>query len=89
MKMARRPGMARRKGHGSKGQNIDDVAPRTPKGRTFEQRCWKDPECNNGIRDRPETAVTKQDGIHQDLHEYHRAKDRETNSRIFCRVTKD
>jgi hypothetical protein len=34
------------------GQNKDNGAPRSPKGRTFGKRRWKGPECNNGISDR-------------------------------------
>jgi hypothetical protein len=39
-------------GHRRKGQNKDDVAPRSPKEMTFGERLWKGPECNNGITDR-------------------------------------
>jgi hypothetical protein len=34
-----------------KGQNKDDVAARSSKGRTFGKRGCKGLECNNGIRD--------------------------------------
>jgi hypothetical protein len=35
-----------------RGYDQDDVVQETRKGRTFGKRCWKGPECNNGIRDR-------------------------------------
>jgi hypothetical protein len=38
---------------------------------------------------RPDTAATKQEGIHQDVQENHWAGDRGEDSQIFCRVTKD
>jgi hypothetical protein len=37
-KMTRRAGVERRKGHGRKGLNKHDVAPRTTKGRTFGRK---------------------------------------------------
>jgi hypothetical protein len=45
--MTRRAGVAQQK-----GQNKDNVAPRTPKGPMFGKKCWKGLECNNDIRDR-------------------------------------
>jgi hypothetical protein len=38
-------------GHRHIGQNEHNVEQRTPK-RTEENRCWKYPKCNTGMRDR-------------------------------------
>jgi hypothetical protein len=38
---------------------------------------------------RPETAATKQEGIHHDLHENHWAGDCKANSWIFCCIMKN
>jgi hypothetical protein len=51
-KMMHRAKVARRRGHDRKRYDQDNVAPRTPKGRTSGMRRWKGPECNNGMRDR-------------------------------------
>jgi hypothetical protein len=39
------------RGHNHKRYDQDNAALRTPAGRTSRMRRWKDPECNNGIRD--------------------------------------
>jgi hypothetical protein len=39
-------------GHRHKEQNKDDVAPRSPRGGTFNRRLWRSPECRKGIRSR-------------------------------------
>jgi hypothetical protein len=44
--------VARCGGHYRKRYNQDNVVQETQKGRTFRKRCWKGPECNNGIRGR-------------------------------------
>jgi hypothetical protein len=45
MRMTHRTDVAWRKEHGLQRQVKDDVAPRTPKGKTFRKKCWKGPEC--------------------------------------------
>jgi hypothetical protein len=55
----RRAGVAWYKGHCRQGHGRDDVAPRTQKGRTDENRRWKDRERKTGIRNR---------GMGQQLH---------------------
>jgi hypothetical protein len=39
-------------GHRRKEQNKDDVAPRSPRGGTFDTKLWRSPECKKGIRSR-------------------------------------
>jgi hypothetical protein len=51
MGMTRNAKVARRREHGLQIHGIDNIALRTRKGRTEENRRWKGPECKNGIRD--------------------------------------
>jgi hypothetical protein len=44
--------VARSRRHNRKRYDQANVALRTPKGRMSGMRRWKDPECNNGMRDR-------------------------------------
>jgi hypothetical protein len=44
--------VARGREHGLQRQGKDDIAPRTQKGRTEENRRFKCPECKNGTRNR-------------------------------------
>jgi hypothetical protein len=46
--------VARSREHGLQRQGKDDIAPRTPKGRTSRMKRWKDPECKLGIKN-PDT----------------------------------
>jgi hypothetical protein len=52
---------------------------------------WKEASAEPGTQQwdkepRPETAATKQEGIHQDLQENHWTGDHEANCQIYCRV---
>jgi hypothetical protein len=91
--VAARRGTARRAGVAwRKGQGRNSVARGAAKGRTNEKRLWKGPECKSGINDR---------GLRRQLHLKNektagrifggdfQTKDRETSSRIFCRVMKN
>jgi hypothetical protein len=51
--MTRRAGMAQREGNLVREYSTrDNIAPRTRRGRTYEKRLWRGPECSNDIRDR-------------------------------------
>jgi hypothetical protein len=52
--------VAQHRGCNRKRCNQDSVVQETQKGWTFRKRCWKGPECNNGIRPRPKTAAMRQ-----------------------------
>jgi hypothetical protein len=51
-RMTRSTKVARRRGQDHKICDQGNVVQETRKGRTFEERRWNGPECNNGIRDR-------------------------------------
>jgi hypothetical protein len=42
--------VAQRREYCRKRYDQDIVVQETRKGLTYRKRCWKDPECNNGIR---------------------------------------
>jgi hypothetical protein len=51
-KMAQSTKVAWLRGHDRKKYDQHNVVQETQKERTIGKRCWKDPECNNGIWDR-------------------------------------
>jgi hypothetical protein len=50
MRMTHSAEVARRRAHGLQRQEKDDIAPRTPKGRTSRKKRWKGLECKIGIK---------------------------------------
>jgi hypothetical protein len=54
MRMTHRAEVARRKEHGLQREGKDDIALRTPKGRTSMKKGLKGPECKIGIKN-PDT----------------------------------
>jgi hypothetical protein len=71
--------VARGREHGLQKQGKDDIAPRTRKGRTQENKCFKGPECKNGVRYRC---------LRQQLQGKNGIKDRDTRRQLRLRIEK-
>jgi hypothetical protein len=69
--------VARSMGQDRKRYDRDNVVRETRKGQTFRKRHWKDPACNNGIRDR---------GLRQQLRGYKRIKNPGTRWQLCLKI---
>jgi hypothetical protein len=76
-RMTQNTEVARNRGHDCKRRDQDSVVQETQKGLTFGKRCWKGPECNNGIRDQ---------GLRQQLRGSKRIKNQGTRRQLRLKI---